>query len=132
MARIPFVTRNDVPENERAAYDAFLQNRGGQLNSGPYALLLHVPELAQRMESLRLYIRDQASVPQKLQELVMITVAREMDCGYIWYAHAAAVRSAGVRGRLGLAESGDRWEILVKQVNLINCDQNLRNPSITL
>ena len=98
MARIPFVTRNDVPENERAAYDAFLQNRGGQLNSGPYALLLHVPELAQRMESLRLYIRDQASVPQKLQELVMITVAREMDCGYIWYAHAAAARSAGVRG----------------------------------
>lgn len=38
-----------------------------------------------------------------------------------WYGH-----------RLGLAESGDRWEILVKQVNLINCDQNLRNPSITL
>jgi 3-phenylpropionate/cinnamic acid dioxygenase small subunit len=24
------------------------------------------------------------------------------------------------------------WEILVKQVNLINCDQNLRNPSIVL
>ena len=26
---------------------------------------------------------------------------------------------------------GDGWEIVVKQVNLINCDQNLRNPSIT-
>lgn len=26
---------------------------------------------------------------------------------------------------------GMGWEILVKQVNLINCDQNLRNPSIT-
>ena len=25
-----------------------------------------------------------------------------------------------------------RWEIMVKQVNLINYDQNLRNPSITL
>lgn len=27
---------------------------------------------------------------------------------------------------------GEGWEILVKQVNLINCDQNLRNPSIVL
>ena len=27
---------------------------------------------------------------------------------------------------------GDGWEILVKQVNLINYDQNLRNPSIVL
>ena len=28
----------------------------------------------------------------------MLTVAREMDCGYIWYAHAAAARELGVRG----------------------------------
>jgi len=28
----------------------------------------------------------------------MITVAREMDCGYIWYAHAASSRKIGVRG----------------------------------
>ena len=27
----------------------------------------------------------------------MISVAREMDCAYIWYAHAAAARQAGVR-----------------------------------
>lgn len=30
-----------------------------------------------------------------------------------------------------LRSLGMGWEILVKQVNLINCDQNLRNPSIT-
>jgi 4-carboxymuconolactone decarboxylase len=27
----------------------------------------------------------------------MLTVAREMNCGYIWYAHAATARQAGVR-----------------------------------
>ena len=31
-----------------------------------------------------------------------------------------------------LGRNGNGWEILVKQVNLINYDQNLRNPSITL
>jgi benzoate/toluate 1,2-dioxygenase beta subunit len=31
-----------------------------------------------------------------------------------------------------LVEQGDRWLIAVRQVNLIDCDQNLRNPSIIL
>ncbi|MGB0629907.1 MAG: aromatic-ring-hydroxylating dioxygenase subunit beta [Alphaproteobacteria bacterium] len=31
-----------------------------------------------------------------------------------------------------LRRAGGGWEVLVKQVNLINYDQNLRNPSITL
>jgi 3-phenylpropionate/cinnamic acid dioxygenase small subunit len=30
------------------------------------------------------------------------------------------------------AQTADRWEIQVRQVNLIDCDQNLRNPSIVL
>ena len=36
-----------------------------------------------------------------------------------WYAHR-------------LARGSDGWRILVKQVNLIDCDQNLRNPSLIL
>ena len=31
-----------------------------------------------------------------------------------------------------ILDKGKSWEILVKQVNLIDCDQNLRNPSIIL
>ena len=64
---------------------------------GPYSLLAHMPEMAQRLEALRTYIRREASLSQKLQELVMLTVAREMNCSFIWYAHAADARKAGVR-----------------------------------
>src|SRR5262249_25381017 len=74
-----------------------MQSRGNRPMAGPYALLLHMPEMAQRLEALRTYIRGEASLPQKLQELVMISVAREMACAYIWYAHAAAARQAGGR-----------------------------------
>src|SRR5215510_12169995 len=74
-----------------------MQNRGGRPNVGPYALLAHMPEMAQQLEAWRTYLRAEESVPQKLQELVMLTVAREMDCAFIWYAHAAAARQAGVR-----------------------------------
>ena len=97
MARIPLVTRDDVPAGEKSAYDEFMQSRGNRPLVGPYSLLLHMPEMAQRLEALRTYIRGETSLPQKLQELVMITVAREMDCAFIWYAHAAAARQAGVR-----------------------------------
>jgi benzoate/toluate 1,2-dioxygenase beta subunit len=31
-----------------------------------------------------------------------------------------------------LAREGSGWKILVKQINLIDCDQNLRNPSLLL
>ncbi len=31
-----------------------------------------------------------------------------------------------------LARGGNGWKILVKQINLIDCDQNLRNPSLLL
>jgi 3-phenylpropionate/cinnamic acid dioxygenase small subunit len=30
------------------------------------------------------------------------------------------------------AHDGDRWKISAKQVNLLNCDQNIRNPSIIM
>jgi 4-carboxymuconolactone decarboxylase len=97
MARIPLATREQIAEHEKPAYDAFMQRRTGRPNIGPYSLLLHMPEMAQRLEALRLYLRDEASLSPKLQELVMISVAREMGCAFIWYAHAAAARQAGVR-----------------------------------
>ena len=97
MARIPLVTRDQVAAKEQPAFDAFMQSRQGRPNIGPYSLLLHMPEMAQRLEALRLYLRDEASLSPRLQELVMISVASEMGCAFIWYAHAAAARKAGIR-----------------------------------
>jgi len=98
MARIPLVTREQVAAKEQPAFDAFMASRQGRPNIGPYSLLAHMPEMAQRLEALRTWLRDEASLPQKLQELVMISVASEMGCAFIWYAHAPAARQAGVRG----------------------------------
>ena len=97
MARIPLVTRDQVADQDKPAYDQFMQARQGRPNVGPYTLLLHMPEMAQKLEALRLCLRDEASLNQKIQELVMISVAREMSCAFIWYAHAAAARKAGIR-----------------------------------
>src|SRR5262249_44106614 len=70
MARIPLVTRDQIAEKEKPAYDAFMLSRGNRPNIGPYSLLLHMPEMAQRLEALRTCLRDEASLPPRLQELV--------------------------------------------------------------
>jgi len=97
MARIPLATRDQVAEKDKPAYDAFMASRANRPNIGPYSLLLHMPEMSQKLEALRTHLRAEASLSQKLQELVMISVAREMGCAFIWYAHAAPARQAGIR-----------------------------------
>jgi 4-carboxymuconolactone decarboxylase len=46
------------------------------------------------------YLRNGSGLPAKLQELAMLTVARELDCQYIWNAHAAAGRREGLSDAL--------------------------------
>ena len=98
MARIPPATRDSVPEEQRAAFDDLVQQRGSAPRNGPLAIMVHVPELMQRGEHLRAYLRgDDSSLRPKIRELAMILTARELDCQFIWNAHAALARQAGVR-----------------------------------
>jgi 4-carboxymuconolactone decarboxylase len=63
--------------------------------------MIHVPELLQRGEHLRAYVRgDASSLSLKIRELAMILTARELDCQFIWNAHATLARQAGVRDDL--------------------------------
>ena len=97
MARIPTVTRESVPEDQRTTFDAFVQQRGSVPTLGPGSIMLHVPEVAKRGLELARYLREDSSLSPRIRELAMLTTAREMDCQFIWNAHAALARQAGVR-----------------------------------
>jgi 4-carboxymuconolactone decarboxylase len=98
VARIPLATRDSVPEEQQGVFDALVQQRGNIPNAGPLAIMIHVPELMQRGEELRAYLRsDDSCLPLKTRELAMILTARELDCQFIWNAHAALARRAGIR-----------------------------------
>lgn len=96
MARTPTVTRDQIPEALREAFDAETANSGGVVASGPGSVMIHSPEMRRRANSLVNYLRDESSLPKKLQELAMILTARNMDCQYIWHAHAARARQQGI------------------------------------
>ncbi len=96
MARVPAATRESVPQDQLGAFDEFVQQRGGVPTSGPISIMANVPEISSRGEHLRAYLRgDESSLPLKVRELAMIVTAREMDCQFIWNAHAAMARQAG-------------------------------------
>ena len=99
MARIPAATRDSIPEDQKATYDTFLQGRGGVVR-GPISIMINAPEVATRGGRLSEYLRQGSTLSSKIRELAMLTTAREMDCQFIWNAHAASGRAAGLRDEI--------------------------------
>jgi len=106
MARLPLANRESVPENQREAFDEIVKSLGSVPRFGPGSVVLHIPHAHQRLMGFNKFIRGESSLPKKLQELAMLVTARELDCQYIWNAHAASARAAGVSDALvdGLRE----------------------------
>ena len=95
MVRLTQISRDQVAEQHRGAFDELSAAPGG-IGSGPTSILKNSPELAKRAMHLSSYLRNESSLPKKVQELAMLTAARAMDCQYIWNAHAASGRRAGL------------------------------------
>ena len=99
MARLPAVTRDQLPAEFREAFDQVLEANGGRV-SGPTSITVNSPEMAKRRGHLTGYLRYETTITQNLLELAIITAARAMDCPYVWNAHAPAARRAGVSDTL--------------------------------
>jgi 4-carboxymuconolactone decarboxylase len=96
MSRLPVVTRDQVPEQFRAAFDELTAATGGTITTGPGSITINSPEMARRRGHLTQYLRYETTFPKRIQELAILATARAMDCPYIWNAHAPAARQAGV------------------------------------
>lgn len=96
MPRIqPIGSREELPEEHRGIYDTIAESRGGV--RGPFAVLLHSPQAADRVAALGGFLRFESLLQPKDEELAVIATAREMDCPYVWAAHTVLARRAGVR-----------------------------------
>ena len=96
MARLPQLTsREDVSPGHGHVFDAISESRGRVV--GPFAMLLHSPEIAGRTAHLGAYIRFESTLSPEERELAIITTSREFDCNFEWSAHEPLARKAGVR-----------------------------------
>jgi 4-carboxymuconolactone decarboxylase len=97
--RTAIVTRERVREDLRHVFDEVSSGPGG-VGTGPMSVLKYSPEMARRAIPLFNYVRNESSLPQKARELAMLTTARAKDCPYIWNAHVALGRQAGLSDAL--------------------------------
>ncbi|HIF12829.1 MAG TPA: carboxymuconolactone decarboxylase family protein [Dehalococcoidia bacterium] len=95
LARLPELSnRATLSPGAQASFDAIAGTRGSV--RGPFAMLLHSPELAARAAHLGAYIRFGSQLPDAERELAIITTARNFDCDYEWAAHARIANDVGV------------------------------------
>ena len=94
--RTPTTTREMVQENLREAFDHETANTGGTITSGPGSAMINSPEMRRRANNLVNYLRDDSTLPKRIQELAMVVTARAHDCQFIWNAHAAGARRQGI------------------------------------
>ena len=99
MPYIPPVTREMVREDLRTVTDEVSAGTGG-VGTGPMSILKNSQEMARRAIPLFNFVGNESTLPAKVRELALITTAKAMDCPYIWNAHAALGRRAGLSDSL--------------------------------
>ena len=91
----PITKREQVGEDGLAAFDAIIASRGA-INA-PQSMHMYVPEIARCSNDLSDSLRYRSHLSDHDTELAIITVAREMNCDYVWSGHSKDALRAGVR-----------------------------------
>jgi 4-carboxymuconolactone decarboxylase len=95
MTRVPEPTRDELDPAARDVYDRIAATRGA--TRGPYGVLLHHPPLCERVAALGEQLRFRSELPGPDRELAILTVGREIEAAYEWYAHEIVARREGTR-----------------------------------
>jgi 4-carboxymuconolactone decarboxylase len=95
MPRLQPIEPSQLTAEQRPVYEAIASGPRGGVR-GPFLALLHVPELANRIQHLGELIRYDTSLGRKLSELAIIVTARGLRCHYEWFAHAKIAAESGL------------------------------------
>ena len=93
MQRVPNVERGQLDQQGQAAYDRIAATRGSV--RGPFGVLLHHPELGERVGEVGEFIRFHGVLPGAVRELAIRVVARNMRAGVEWAGHAPLALKEG-------------------------------------
>ena len=95
MPRIaPITGKSDIPAAHHGVVDAVVKVFGGV--RGPFSMLLHSPQLAERLLPLVTFFRDESTVEGKLRSVAILAAVREREAAYVWSAQIAQARRNGV------------------------------------
>jgi len=101
LSRLPVVKRDSMNEDGKRLYDFLAGGHGSSVDpTGPVPISLYSPGVAEPMHVLNQYLRKQGVLGNRLTELAILVVAREVDQQYEWAAHQPAAVRAGVEEKI--------------------------------
>jgi 4-carboxymuconolactone decarboxylase len=96
MARVPYVSRDELDAEGQEIYDRIRRDRNAPEVGLQFRALLHRPRAAGYLTSLGAQLRFQSAMPEGLKELAILLVAREWNSAIEWTGHAVLAARAGV------------------------------------
>ncbi len=84
-----------LTDHQRRVYEAIASGPRGTVR-GPLAIWLHRPGLAEHAQALGQYCRYDSSLPPRLSELAILTMAALWRAPYEWWAHHPIALKAGI------------------------------------
>ncbi len=96
MARLPYLTRDDLPEADREIYDRFVRERGSQPGH-VHRIVANAPNLLRRFLGLANELRNGTQLDPRLRELALMTVGRIAQAEYEFTHHWNISLRVGVR-----------------------------------
>ena len=95
MARVKIRTSEEMSEEQRRVYNDTIAGKRGRVPA-PLVAWLESPVLADRAQKLGEFVRYETSLPPRLSELAILTVARYWTAQFEWTAHKAEALKAGL------------------------------------
>ena len=126
MPRItPITAKSDLPAEHHAVADGVVKVFGHI--RGPFSMLLHSPQLAQRLLPLVTFFRDESIVEGKLRSVAILTAARERAAQYVWAAQVAQARRNGVQEEVIdlIRAKGDPGKLSADERDIVNYTRQL-------
>ncbi len=104
MPRLPYLSREDLPEDKRHVYDRIASTRSVDASVAEiprvFKLVLNSPDAAQAVAALGEHVRFGSALDPAARETAILSTAREMNSQYEWTHHEPIARRVGVRAQV--------------------------------
>src|SRR5579862_9977494 len=96
MSRVEEVKPDKLSARQRQLHDDFLKSRPRNTLTGPFAVLIHTPDIAEPADRLVNYYRDKPKLGRRLIELIILMLCRSATVQYAWSVHEPHALKEGI------------------------------------
>jgi 4-carboxymuconolactone decarboxylase len=96
MARLPPIPRDEMTELQGRLHDRIAAQRTGGQVGGPFAVMLHAPNICDPVSQFIDQLMSDSPLPHKLKEVTILTIAQAYQAPYEWVVHERRARRFGL------------------------------------